>query len=208
MVAPRALSRQGANNHFMSAGGACGRKVRIIGRRGRRHHDKTPRFEHRVNQRIRVRSVNVVDETGKNLGEMHPREGVRLAKERKLDLVEVSPNSRPPVCKMMDYGKWKYERDKKKKGSKSDQSQSLREVKMRPKIGDHDFEVKTKQVARLLDGGDKVKVVLRFRGREIVHQELAENLLQRVGDEVSEHGKIVSKPAMQGRTMSVTLAPN
>ena len=139
---------------------------------------------------------------------MHPRDGVRLARERKLDLVEVSPNSRPPVCKMMDYGKWKYERDKKKKGSKNDQSQSLREVKMRPKIGDHDFEVKTKQVARLLDGGDKVKVVLRFRGREIVHQELAENLLQRVGDEVSEHGKIVSKPAMQGRTMSVTLAPN
>lgn len=138
---------------------------------------------------------------------MHPREGARLAKERKLDLVEVSPNARPPVCKMMDYGKWKYERDKKKKAGKSEHSQSLREVKMRPKIGDHDFEVKTKQVARLLDGGDKVKVILRFRGREIVHKTLAVELLQRVGDEVSEHGKIVSEPCMQGRTMSVTLAP-
>lgn len=108
----------------------------------------------------------------------------------------------------MDYGKWKYERDKKKKASNEQSSQELREVKMRPKIGDHDFEVKTKQVARLLDGGDKVKVILRFRGREIVHQDLANDLLMRVGDVVSEHGKIVSQPSMQGRTMSLTLAPN
>lgn len=137
---------------------------------------------------------------------MHPKEGVKIAKRDKLDLVEVAPNSKPPVCKIMDYGKWKYERDKKKKAG-SDNSQSLREVKIRPKIGDHDLDVKTKQVSRLLDGGDKVKVTLRFRGREIVHQDLAVDLIEKIGDEVSEQGEFVSKPSMQGRTMSAILAP-
>ena len=131
---------------------------------------------------------------------------MKIAKSKKLDLVEVSPNANPPVCKMMDYGKWRYERDKRKK-EQSDNTQSLREVKMRPKIGDHDFDVKTKQVERLLNSGDKVKVTLRFRGREVVHQHLAKELLQRVGDEVSDAGNIVSQPTMQGRTMSVILAP-
>ena len=182
------------------------KKERTIGRRGRRHHDKRPRFEHRVNERIRARKVRVVDSQGTNLGEMHPKEGVNLAKRDKLDLVEISPNSRPPVCKIIDYGKWKYDRDKKKK-AQSDNSQSLREVKLRPKIGDHDLDVKTRQVSRLLDGGDKVKVTLRFRGREIVHQDLAQDLLQRIGQEVSDQGEFVSKPSMQGRTMSAILAP-
>ena len=131
---------------------------------------------------------------------------MKIAKSKKLDLVEVSPNANPPVCKMMDYGKWRYERDKRKK-EQSDNTQSLREVKMPPKIGDHDFDVKTKQVERLLNSGDKVKVTLRFRGREVVHQHLAKELLQRVGDEVSDAGNIVSQPTMQGRTMSVILAP-
>jgi len=177
-----------------------------IGRRGRRHHDKRPRFEHRVNERIRARSVRVVDASGENLGTMHPKEGVQIAKRDKLDLVEVSPKSNPPVCKIMDYGKWKYERDKKKKKSQ-ETSQSLREVKMRPKIGDHDFDVKARQVERLLNEGDKVKVILRFRGREIVHQDLARELLEKVGSEVSDSGEMVSKPSMQGRTMSCILAP-
>lgn len=137
---------------------------------------------------------------------MHPRDAVRIASGKKLDLVEVSPNARPPVCKIMDYGKWKYERDKKKK-AKNDNSQSLREVKLRPKIGDHDLDVKTRQVDRLLDGGDRVKVTLRFRGREIVHQDLAHELLHKIGDEVSDKAEFVSKPAMQGRTMSAILAP-
>ncbi len=140
------------------------------------------------------------------MGNLHPREAVKLAKSKKLDLVEISPNANPPVCKMMDYGKWRYERDKRKKEQR-DNTQALREVKMRPKIGDHDFEVKTKQVERLLNSGDKVKVTLRFRGREVVHQHLAKELLQRVGDEVSDAGNIVSQPTMQGRTMSVILAP-
>ena len=106
----------------------------------------------------------------------------------------------------MDYGKWRYDRDKRAK-EKKDQSQSLREVKMRPKIGEHDFEVKTKQVERLLNGGDKVKVTLRFRGREAAHKDLAVALLNRVGEEVKESGTIVNAPVMQGRTMAVILAP-
>ncbi len=151
--------------------------------------------------------MRVVDENGENLGVLHPRDAVRIAEERKLDLVEVSPNAVPPVCKILDYGKWRYERDKQKKESKPAKSAELREVKMRPKIGEHDFQVKTKQVVRLLQGGDKVKVVLRFRGREVVHQDLAEELLMRVSREVGELGTIESKPQMQGRMMMLVLAP-
>ncbi len=151
--------------------------------------------------------MRVVDENGENLGVLHPRDAVRIAEERKLDLVEVSPNAVPPVCKILDYGKWRYERDKQKKESKPAKSAELREVKMRPKIGEHDFQVKTKQVVRLLEGGDKVKILLRFRGREVVHQDLAEELLMRVSREVGELGTIESKPQMQGRQMMLVLAP-
>lgn len=138
---------------------------------------------------------------------MHPRDATKVARERKLDLVEVSPNANPPVCKILDYGKWRYERDKQKKESKPAKSVSLREVKMRPKIGEHDFQVKVKQVERLLKGGDKVKVLLRFRGREVVHQQLAVDLLMRVSQEVDGLGVVEAKPAMQGRQMSLVLAP-
>ncbi len=148
-----------------------------------------------------------MDENGENLGVLHPRDAVRIAEERKLDLVEVSPNAVPPVCKILDYGKWRYERDKQKKESKPAKSAELREVKMRPKIGEHDFQVKTKQVVRLLQGGDKVKVLLRFRGREVVHQDLAEELLMRVSREVGDIATIESKPSMQGRQMMLVLAP-
>lgn len=148
-----------------------------------------------------------MDENGENLGVLHPRDAVRIAEERKLDLVEVSPNAVPPVCKILDYGKWRYERDKQKKESKPAKSAELREVKMRPKIGEHDFQVKTKQVQRLLQGGDKVKVLLRFRGREVVHQDLAEELLMRVSREVGDISTIESKPQMQGRQMMLVLAP-
>lgn len=139
---------------------------------------------------------------------MHPREGTRLAKERKLDLVEMSPNANPPVCKMMDYGKWRYERDKRKKSAPPTSQQTLREVKMRPKIGEHDLSVKTDQVERLLNGGDRVKVTLRFRGREVVHQDLAQELMARVKDEVKDAGTVISQPSMQGRTMIMVLAPS
>lgn len=162
--------------------------------------------ETRVNERIRVPEVRLIGPGGEQVGIVRIEDALRVAADADLDLVEVAPNARPPVCKIMDYGKWKYDRDKKKK-AQSDNSQSLREVKLRPKIGDHDLEVKTRQVGRLLDGGDKVKVTLRFRGREIVHQDLAQDLLQRIGQEVSDQGEFVSKPSMQGRTMSAILAP-
>lgn len=138
---------------------------------------------------------------------MSPRDATNIARERKLDLVEISPNADPPVCKILDYGKWRYERDKQKKDSKTTKSASLREVKMRPKIGEHDFQVKKKQVERLLKGGDKVKVLLRFRGREVVHQDLAVELLLRVSREVEGLGVVESKPSMQGRQMSLVLTP-
>lgn len=178
-----------------------------IGRRGRRLQDKTPRFEHRINDRIKAREVRVVDENGENLGVMHPRDATRIAVERKLDLVEISPNATPPVCKILDYGKWRYERDKQRKESKPARSAELREVKMRPRIDEHDFQVKTKQVVRLLEGGDKVKVMMRFRGREVVHQDLAEEILMRISREVGSVGTIESKPQMQGRQMMLVLAP-
>lgn len=138
---------------------------------------------------------------------MHPRDATRVALERRLDLVEISPNATPPVCKILDYGKWRYERDKQKKESKPTKSAELREVKMRPKIGEHDFQVKAKQVQRLLQGGDKVKVMLRFRGREVVHQDLAEELLMRISREVADLATIEMKPQMQGRQMMLVLAP-
>ena len=114
-----------------------------------------------MNERIRAREVRVVDETGKNLGTMHPRDATRIAKEKKLDLVEVSPNAEPPVCKILDYGKWRYERDKQKKESKPAKSVSLREVKMRPKIGEHDFQ----EAALLEELVDEVGVLARQRHR-------------------------------------------
>ena len=138
---------------------------------------------------------------------MHPKDATRVAKEKKLDLVEVSPNADPPVCKILDYGKWRYERDKRKKESKPAKSMAKREVKMRPKIGEHDFQVKKKQVERLLKGGDKVKVLLRFRGREVVHQDLAVELLMRVSREVEGLGVVESKPSLQGKQMTLVLAP-
>lgn len=135
---------------------------------------------------------------------MHPREAVILAKEQKLDLVEVAPNAKPPVCKILDYGKWKYERDKRQDNSKK-KSSGLREVKMRPKIGEHDYQVKRRTVNRLLSDGDRVKVTLRFRGREMAHTDRARELLKRLVDEAK--GEMASEPTRQGRTMSMVLQP-
>lgn len=133
-----------------------------------------------------------------------PREGLRLAKERKLDLVEVSPDAKPPVCKLLDYGKWRYERAK--NNTKKKKTQTLREVKMRPKIGEHDYQVKTRTVQRLLEDGDKVKVTMRFRGREMAHQDRARELLARVVKDL-KNAQRISAPSMNGRQMSMVLAP-
>lgn len=139
---------------------------------------------------------------------MHPKEGTRIAKSRSLDLVEVSPQASPSVCKIMDYGKFKYESAKKSREARQNRkSQEVREVKMRPKIGEHDYQVKSRMVTRLIEAGDKVKVTMRFRGREVVHADNGRELLQRIFEDVQEIAVIESQAKMEGRNMFMILAP-
>jgi translation initiation factor IF-3 len=135
----------------------------------------------RYNQMIAVDKVRVIDENGENLGVMYTREAIEQAAEVGLDLVEVSPNADPPVCKILDFGKWKYQEEKKKNAARKKQRViEVKEIKLRPGIDDHDFEIKMRAMTRFLEEGDKVKVTLRFRGREMVHQELGARVLDRV----------------------------
>lgn len=139
---------------------------------------------------------------------MPTRQAYDLAREKNLDLVEVAPQAQPPVCRLMDYGRFKYEQAKSERESRARRKvQELREVKLRPKIDDHDFEVKAKMCHRLIDEGDRVKVTLRFRGREVVHTHLAMKLLERIFTEVAEKAVILQKPLMEGRQMVMILAP-
>ena len=139
---------------------------------------------------------------------MPTRQAFDLAREKNLDLVEVAPQAQPPVCRLMDYGRFKYEQAKSERESRARRKvQELREVKLRPKIDDHDFEVKAKMCHRLIDEGDRVKVTLRFRGREVVHTHLAMKLLERIFTEVAEKAVILQKPLMEGRQMVMILAP-
>lgn len=148
----------------------------------------------------------MIDEEGTARGIMSPREALKIAKDKGLDLVEVAANAKPPVCKIMDYGKWKYEKAKKQDSSKSSSS-TIREVKLRPKIGEHDYQVKSRTVNRLLDDGDKVKVTMRFRGREAAHLDRARDVLMRLVDDSDGRAKITSEPSKQGRTMIMVLQP-
>lgn len=166
------------------------------------------RNEPRVNERIRVPRVLVIDEKGEKLGEFMTRDAVDLAKERGLDLVEVAPNGRPPVCRIVDYGRLKY--DKKKKEAVARKNQvivNLKEVKVRPKTDDHDFDVKTKHARRFLEAGDKVKVSCRFRGREMAHRDIGADQCRRVHAAVADVGMIEQQPRMDGRLMVMILAP-
>lgn len=143
------------------------------------------------------------------MGVKHIRDAMRYAEERDLDLVEVAPNANPPVARVMDYGKYKYQKEQARKAAKKNQTTiNVREIKLRPKIGDHDFGTKRGHVERFLKGGDKVKVTIMFRGREVQHPELGERLLRRVADEVDEHGRIESQPNLDGRNMIMVLAPH
>ena len=143
---------------------------------------------------------------------MDPRDALRLAQERDLDLVEVSPQTKPPVCRLMDYGKWKYEAAKKnreaaKASVQRKKVQEIREVKLRPKIDEHDYMVKSRMVQRLLTEGDKVKVTMMFRGREVVHANIALKLLERVFNDSLELAIIENRPRLEGRNMIMVLAP-
>jgi translation initiation factor IF-3 len=162
----------------------------------------------RYNNMIQADKVRVIDGEGENLGVMYTREAIEQAAEVGLDLVEVSPNADPPVCKFLDVGKFRYEAQKKANlARKSQKTQEIKEIKMRPNIDDHDYETKMKAVNRFIEEGDKVKVTLRFRGREFSHQALGMALLKRVQDDVAEVAKIEAYPRMEGRQMLMVLAP-
>lgn len=157
---------------------------------------------------IQAPKVRVIDEQGENLGIMYTREAIEQAHDRGLNLVEVSPNADPPVCKFLDVGKYRYEAQKKANAArKSQKAQDIKEVKMRPNITMHDYEVKMRSVNKFIEHGDKVKITLRFRGREMVHQHLGLDLLKRVQEDVADIAKVESFPRVEGRQMLMVLAP-
>ena len=162
----------------------------------------------RYDQFIQVPKVRVIDDEGENLGVMFTREAVEQAQDKGLNLVEVSPNADPPVCKFLDVGKYRYEAQKKANAArKTQKTQDIKEVKMRPNIDTHDYDVKMKNVNKFIDNGDKVKVTLRFRGREMAHQHLGMDLLKRVQTDVEEIAKVEAFPRREGRQMLMVLAP-
>lgn len=157
---------------------------------------------------IQADKVRVIDENGENLGVMYTREAIEQAAGASLNLVEVSPNADPPVCKFLDVGKYRYEAQKKANAQrKTQKTQDIKEIKMRPNIDDHDYDVKMRSVNKFIDHGDKVKVTLRFRGREMAHQHLGMDLLKRVQDDVAEIAKVEAFPRLEGRQMLMVLAP-
>ena len=162
----------------------------------------------RVNERIRVREIRVIDDTGSQLGIMPPPQALAIAKQKGLDLVEISPTAVPPVCRIMDFGKYQYQEQKRAREARKHQKViEVKEIKMRPNIDDHDYEVKMRAMKRFIEEGDKVKVTLRFRGREMVHSELGLQVLNRVRGEMDPLTKIESMPRMEGRQMIMVLAP-
>jgi len=162
----------------------------------------------RVNEQISNPEVRVVDADGEMVGVISVKEGIEMAAEVGLDLVEVSPNADPPVCKILDYGKYKYETQKKANEARKKQKVILiKEIKMRPGIDDHDYQVKMRNVRRFIEDGDKVKLTIRFRGREMAHQNLGMDVLHRVRDEMDEFAKVEQFPRSEGRMMTMVLAP-
>ena len=163
-----------------------------------------PRYDNMIN----VPKVRVIDHEGENLGVMYTREAIEQANELGLNLVEVSPNADPPVCKFLDVGKYRYEAQKKANlARKTQKTQEIKEIKMRPNIDDHDYDVKMRNVHKFIEHGDKVKLTLRFRGREMAHQQLGMDLLNRVRDDMEETAKVESFPRLEGRQMIMVLAP-
>ena len=157
---------------------------------------------------IQAEKVRVIDEDGENLGVIYTNEAIEQANELGLNLVEVSPGADPPVCKFLDVGKYRYEAQKKANAArKTQKTQEIKEIKMRPNIDVHDYDVKMRSVRKFLEEGDKVKMTLRFRGREMAHQELGINVLNRVRDDTTEIAKIEAFPRLEGRQMVMVLAP-
>ncbi len=162
----------------------------------------------RINEEIETPNIRLVDENGEMVGVLSLRQGLEAATAAGLDLVEVAPQAAPPVCKILDYGKFKYiEQKKANEARKKQKTIEVKEIKMRPGIDIHDYEVKMRSAKRFLDEGDKVKVTIRFRGREMAHQELGMKVLDRVRGELDEMAKVEQFPTMEGRMMTMVIAP-
>mgnify|MGYP001627914301 FL=1 len=161
-----------------------------------------------MNDRIRAPEIRLIGAEGENVGVVSPARAMDLAAEAGLDLVEISPNANPPVCKIMDFGKFKYEQQKRESEARKKQKIiEVKEVKFRPNTDIHDYDVKMRNVFRFLEAGDKVKVTLRFRGREMAHQNLGRELLLRVAEDIKEIGKVENMPKMEGRQMIMMIGP-
>ena len=162
----------------------------------------------RINERIRAREVRLVGANGDQIGVKPLPEALHIAREHDLDLVEVAPNANPPVCKIMDFGKFKYEQDVRRKESRRKTTNVvIKEMKFRPKIDEHDYTTKTKHVERFLDEGSKVKITIMFRGREMAHPELGKKILDRIAEQVKDVGNVEAAPRVDGRNMLMVLAP-
>jgi len=175
-----------------------------------RRFDRRPpeRDPTRINERIRVAEVRLIGDDGSQVGVLKIEEALRYAQERELDLVEVAPEARPPVCRVLDYSKYKYEQEQKQKAARKHQQQiTVREIKFRPKIAQHDYDTKKSHVTRFLKQQDKVKVTIMFRGREVTHPERGEMILTRLADELAELAVVEQRPIQDGRNMTMMLAP-
>lgn len=162
----------------------------------------------KINERIRAREIRVVDDEGKQLGIMPPYEAIKIARERGLDLVEVSPTANPPVCRIINYGKFLYQQSKRQhEARKHQKSTGLKEVKFSPRTGEHDLEVKRNQMLRFLQEGSKVKATVEFRGREMAHRDLGWKLLTRLVDDIGEAGLVEARPKQEGRSLFTIVAP-
>ncbi|MDW8215676.1 MAG: translation initiation factor IF-3 [Roseiflexaceae bacterium] len=163
----------------------------------------------RINNRIRAREVRLIDENGVQVGIVPTRDALQMAEERGLDLVEVAPNAVPPVCRILDYGKFRYEQSKKEREARKNQKQvEVKQIRLEPKTDEHDLGVKAKQARRFLLDGDKVKFNMRFRGREIFHQEIGLEMLERMAEELRDISVVEQRPTMEGRVLTLLLAPN
>lgn len=164
--------------------------------------------EARINGEITAKEVRLISGTGEQLGVVSIKEALVLAEEQDVDLVEISPTAKPPVCKLMDFGKYKYEQAKKRDEAKKKQKQvQIKEIKFRPGTDEGDYQIKMRSINRFLADGDKVKVTLRFRGREMAHQQLGAQLLERVKEDLAEVGQVEQFPKMEGRQMVMMIAP-
>jgi len=162
----------------------------------------------RINERIRAREVRVIDDAGNQLGVLPPFEALKIARERGLDLVEVSPNANPPVCKIQDYGKYLYEKDKSERAARKKQKVIVvKEVKFSVTVDEHDYQTKKNQAVRFLHEGDKVKASLRFKGRQMTHRELGYNIINRLIQDIGDAGTVEFMPRMEGTTLHAILAP-